>query len=645
MILRYGRDVICTKITYGRVFFLAVLLLVLFCGNGWAACERWASGISLGTGGSCGCHADGNSCLGTLTCCQWNWHNGCPATATRQYYGSTVYLADVCERGGNYSTSCVYYLQCDTQCEADSVACIGKGGDWHWLGCEQGCVENTLDSSSCEPYREECERYGGTFVGHLDANSPTGCQSFCNMCTSEGQERYRRSRAVICCRKGQVPPTEITSCHNLELDGDPQMSFSSFDCNNRGGYDCECEDLSIDNASVYNSVCNDNQWPDDGSSDSEPGSQSSSSEESPSDSTGDWEYDYRDSLHRIIKYDSITMENTGAILACLLQPVSCGAFQGDTVIVNASDSTYIKRVGEKVDNVDSSLQRLGTKIDGQTSLLDTSIQNSSSRLQDGMERSLSRANDSLIDSIRKYLNNLNYRSDIQNMDSSNQYWQGKNYGELVKLNNGIDSLGGNIAGAIDSAWGNGTAPSDTVGDGPYDGFDGGSDSVGNNYLTTLGGLLDSAINDTVFGTIFAPGNDTTNWDSSARLPSLDSMKAHLDSSIVTQRSEVEDSLQAAFDTLKDEFMLLNYDSLILAPLGMRVPNSNTCPEHCFTFQIEGGEGNMAWMGDVGALEFGLCKPLPGFSFDVLYLIRIIGRMFTAVFCIYIGLWFIAGRKQ
>lgn len=277
--------------------------------------------------------------------------------------------------------------------------------------------------------------------------------------------------------------------------------------------------------------------------------------------------------------------------------------------------------------------------------------------------------DSLIDSAVKYFQlsthydsvyNVLFGDSIGSLHAEISDLPGRNasaigsalgYGDTASTNlrgdlQGIKDAITDGFGGLDSAWGDGEAPSDTVGDGPYGGFDDGSDSVGNDYLQTLGGLLDSAINDTgVFNPIFGRDSGSVDWDSAYSLPDVDSLKAHLDSSIIVQRSEIEDSLQAGFDSLKGEFMLLDYDSLILAPLGMRVPNTNTCPAHCFQFEIGDGTGSQLWLGSVGNLEFGVCKPLPGFSFDVLYLIRIVGRLFTALFCVYIGLWFIAGRKN
>ena len=40
-------------------------------------------------------------------------------------------------------------------------------------------------------------------------------------------------------------------------------------------------------------------------------------------------------------------------------------------------------------------------------------------------------------------------------------------------------------------------------------------------------------------------------------------------------------------TLKEELQLIDWDSLILAPLASKVPNTNACPEECLLLSLRG----------------------------------------------------------
>ena len=228
----------------------------------------------------------GYNCSGTVQKCG-TYGSGCPSS----YKNGNDYLTGIYEepRGTCYSPAtywatgctmqhssytysyCYARVLCNTQAEADSVVCVNAGNVW-----QNGQCQGPVDSSACDSYRQECLSMGGRFVGNPVDNSvsSTGCLSFCDLCSSESQQRYRRAIAKVCCGKGQVPPENVTSCVNNELAGSPEMSFSSFDCDNRGGFDCGCEEVSSENSSTYQQICIDDDWPE-SSSGGTPGSSSS----------------------------------------------------------------------------------------------------------------------------------------------------------------------------------------------------------------------------------------------------------------------------------------------------------------------------------------------------------------------------------
>ena len=561
----------------------------------------------------------------------------------------------------NYN-SCGATIACTSQSEADSVNCVNEGNVW-----QNGQCQGPLDSTACEPYRQECEAYGGKFTGHLSAESETGCISFCDICSSQGQELFRRSRALICCRKGMVPPASVTSCENLQLTGSADMSISSFDCDNRGGYDCECEDIDSENASVYNSICNNDEWPEpEPSSSSGGGEPESSSGGSPSDSSGDWEYDYRDSLHRIIKYDSINMENTSAILSCLLSPVSCDGLQGDTTIVNVpSDSVILKDIRQNQNSmntmVDSSIHkstdRLGERID-------TSIHASNNRLGTSIDLSLGRANDSLIDSIGKYVRGMSGRvsDSLHNVAESVRDLKGtiSNFDSATReaMREIISSMSGSGVSAFDSALGSGPG-ADTNGV-SFNWLSHG-DALGDSILggSGYGGLDfagDSLLRDSLENAGYSCDNDSCcigsrciYFDSDSLInDSLTRFVARMGDSIDAKNaSYLNDSTALLFQEVQDSLKVYNplgiFDSTMLNTLGAKIPNTNTCPEHCSKFQVD-----IPFFFGVRSytLDFGLCLGRAPFGGgNVLSFLRFIIRLIVAVTCITAVMWNAARIKR
>lgn len=648
----------------GRYAVAAVFLLSFFVSGAWGACQnRGAIGDVVIPGIKCGdCNPSLSPSPGTsswvtvitggvATLCSPNsnptsgYYSGCVSTCP----SNNPYL---------YGAACArtqYY--CSSPSEGDSLICVLAGNLW-----ENGECKEPIDPTACDSYRQECESFGGRFTGNVVSSdvSETGCLSFCDMCSSEGQELYRKSRALVCCRKGMAPPASVTSCQNLELSGSPDMSFSSFDCDNRGGYDCECEELNSDNASTYNSICNNNEWPDQSSdSGGGPGESSSSGEGEPSDTSGDWEYDYRDSLHRIIKYDSINMENTSAILSCLLSPVSCDGLQGDTTIVNVpSDSVILKDIRQNQNSmntmVDSSIhkstERLGERID-------TAIHASNNRLGTSIDLSLGRANDSLIDSIGKYVRGMSGRvsDSLHNVAESVRDLKGtiSNFDSATReaMREIISSLSGSGVSAFDSALGSGPgADSNGV---SYNWLSHG-DALGDSILggSGYGGLDfagDSLLRDSLENAGYSCDNDSCcigsrciYFDSDSLInDSLTRFVSRMGDTIDAKNaSYLRDSTTSLFQEVKDSLHSFNplgvFDSTMLNTLGAKIPNSNTCPEHCSKFQVSVPIGFL----HLGfTFDYGLCLGRAVFANgNVLSFLRFIIRLIISITCISAVMW-------
>lgn len=149
------------------VLFLAVLLF--FVGHGWGACDVF-QGIVIPNYTCSGYCREGSP---SVRCDFAAAVGTCPAGQHCGSLGLTQPYECNCADNSGIVGKCTYYI-CTTQCEADSVACLNKGGDWEWKGCELGCVENTCDSQC------ECEENGGTWQPSNGGYCVPRCESqFC----------------------------------------------------------------------------------------------------------------------------------------------------------------------------------------------------------------------------------------------------------------------------------------------------------------------------------------------------------------------------------------------------------------------------------------------------------------------------------
>lgn len=99
-------------------------------------------------------------------------------------------------------------------------------------------------------------------------------------------------------------------------------------------------------------------------------------------------------------------------------------------------------------------------------------------------------------------------------------------------------------------------------------------------------------------------------------------------------------LRAYYDTLKTEMQIWNFDSIFIAPIREVIPDNNSCPEDCFK-----GQFDLPFARGI-AYDYGLCRRWPFLANqDIFVFIRAVLRLFTAVSCVFIGMWAIVGRKD
>lgn len=697
-----------------RILLVAVCLL-FFVSSGWGACTPYTAQYEF------------SSSYTTERCSSimpWNsvycyTFKGSSFSSSHECYvagtSSPILNRGDCGRNCGYQ-SCSY--SCWTDCyycsspqEADSLKCVLNPSAPGCKTPQQECEESGLewvddacvDPTNCAPYREECESYGGKFTGHPVPveRSPTGCLSFCSMCNSVAMNNYRRALSKSCCDMGQVPPEKVTRCLDNALAGDPEMGWSQFDCDSRGGEDCSCDYLSNENSSRYKSVCIDNDFEEpngsEGSSSSGEGEGDSSGTEIPS------QIDYwpildtiRDTLIEIKDY-------TKEIAECLRYGTCKGLQGGDSIIVNVdggSDSAFIKKTNVKLDSIYNIIAEGDTDIVKGLVALDSDLvkairQNpplsdssyiistgdSISALNDTTRKWMKRIADSLgvgtdslvahIDSIVKHLPDtlidsiLKYQKYATDNFDSVLFGAGKGFSLIDSL---IDSTVKYLSqgfGNFDSAkaildsiyYGTGNDYSgdyDSTYEGlaGFDGFGGVyGDTVGDGTLGDIAAAAQAGYDDTTIAGMF-PAHDAV--DTSFGIPSVDSMAQVLQASIDSDYASLEGTLNSAFDSLRKDFQLINFDSLILEPLGMKIPNSNTCPDYIFDIDLSGA-GTI--YSNVRGYKWPLCTPLNQIgssqqgrsvsllpSLNVLQLVRLVLRIITALTCVYIGMWFIAGRK-
>ena len=133
-------------------FVVLVFTAFVFVSGAWGACVP--ANLSRGTNAEMFC-AHGSNCSKDETNCVGEGSCEVPCDSTTslygEYYTAVTLGASRCvwigfgeERCGKYwgaakYSNCIYTLKCSTQCEADSVVCVNKGGSYGWNSANCTC--------------------------------------------------------------------------------------------------------------------------------------------------------------------------------------------------------------------------------------------------------------------------------------------------------------------------------------------------------------------------------------------------------------------------------------------------------------------------------------------------------------------------
>lgn len=250
----------------GRFAVVAVFLVLLVVGNGWARCSANSLRLSLTLGdvwsGSCvnKTKLEGN-CGGTSECetsrsnGAGEWYGGIYSRKQEiTIGGSTGYCFGQVRYGSCYEEfTCWATVLCTSQCESDSASCVVQGGDYQWLDtgaetCEgKSCV-------SCTALQMDCETNGGTWVtdasavcGHSCSNCDAQCQceeSGGSWVSTNGGYCVPQCQSQFCCDSlNQVLPPEIDSTWEGCVATDPSNDkcvVLPTTANNTGSTQAEC---------------------------------------------------------------------------------------------------------------------------------------------------------------------------------------------------------------------------------------------------------------------------------------------------------------------------------------------------------------------------------------------------------------------
>ena len=106
------------------------------------------------------------------------------------------------------------------------------------------------------------------------------------------------------------------------------------------------------------------------------------------------------------------------------------------------------------------------------------------------------------------------------------------------------------------------------------------------------------------------------------------------------KTYLEDSTTSLFQEVKDSLVAFNplgiFDSTLLSTLGAKIPNSNTCPDHCSKFEVDipfsFGTRHIT-------IDYGLCLGRAVFANgNILSFLRFIIRLIIAITCISAVMW-------
>lgn len=315
MIEGHGMDSLAFRFRLGRVFVLAVALLLLV-SNGWAACT-WVSTSPSGCATAC---AGGSP---DCSQCHPAYVNNCNNVASTVSCPSG-YPHPVGGGGMTCNGTAISYVLycCGTQCEAEQKECEDDGGTWIpsddpnecgecqkcdedeetcvadggiWVPGSDGecgyCDSDTTDV--CAEFRRQCTGAGGDFSGS-EYNTSTGkcCSATCNLCNNESAEKIRSQKTKECCAQNMAPPDPLQQCYT-PLESGCGMTSSRYS-DNDNDWACKDPNQSTEAFNSFYRECGSSSSNEDGSSSSDcegegcedPGPHSSNSQSSSSNEEG-----------------------------------------------------------------------------------------------------------------------------------------------------------------------------------------------------------------------------------------------------------------------------------------------------------------------------------------------------------------------
>lgn len=120
--------------------------------------------------------------------------------------------------------------------------------------------------------------------------------------------------------------------------------------------------------------------------------------------------------------------------------------------------------------------------------------------------------------------------------------------------------------------------------------------------------------------------------------------ARLQADVDSQRAELPTFWDSTFKELREYSWFGSFDSAFLANIGAKIPNTNSCPEHCFRQDVN---GTYAFVAYNMTLDWKLCAPiapeqLNGLNaFDI---IKLLARILTVITCLSIIMWEVSSRR-
>lgn len=634
----------CNKYFAMDFTFVALFLLtLLFTSQAWGGCTTGKFGVSSSSCSFTGCF--GGCSYPISRDCELCGQTPSPPSGYADCYYSGPWNWDFSEwcsthaslNGATVTISIVCRVRCDTQAEADSIAqaqCEQSGGTWN--SETKTCIEGApRDSATFLALYNKCIL---DFEGkpHYEFNNDGNVVGYCDLCEkSEGDENseyfgysnkyvqaYVKAAKYQCCQ-GQGSIDKYTclassgGCYGANCQwnvdgGDIGQSSGkgSCDLSNPVAMGLSCEDYANGNEDEQGAG---------GSSDSGGGGSSDSGEGT--DSTGiDFEYDYNDSLHKII-------DSLGAMLAIqrLMLQEFTGQSGGDTIIVNVERDTIINNLKVEVSapNV---------------------------YINDSVYKSQIGNLDTILSKIRIQLDNFDSTLRTQFLDTIKQTFNvvGLAVDSIKDFSLKLDSV--LFSDLVDSSGYSGGLDSVNKYMGTSNDFDSYSDSI----YTAWGGDTINAGFDSSYSYGFCAPNDTNCLiGNGSGLGVGDFMSG--DSGVVSElggklKDEVEneeDSLPSTWTKLWSEVkqyaLFKDFEQKFYSSLGAKIPNSNVCPEHCSQFNVD--IESVSWFRDV-VVDYKVCTPISSLgNLNVLAFLRVILRILTIVTCLFISMWEVSSNRS